>query len=121
MNILLADDDKLLSEIISDFLEMQKSNVKTAYDGQQGIDLCAKYEFDLAIVDIFMPVKDGLELMSEIKNNYPHIKVIAISGMGREGSEAYKSALSCGARVVLEKPFNLSKLQQTIQDVTAPL
>lgn len=117
MKILVVDDDKFIVDMVSDFLERDGIEVEKAYNGQEGIDLCSLHTFDMVIVDIFMPVKNGFELMMEVKQKYPDMIFIVMSGLGAEGSANYNEAISCGAKLVLEKPFSYKTLVTTIRDV----
>ena len=119
MKILITDDDEFIVEVMQAFLVMEGHDIKVAHDGQMGLELCAQYPFDLAIVDLFMPVKDGFEMMSDMKIKFPHIKVLAISGMCSSDSAYAQQALDSGANRILLKPFALNSLSETIAEIMA--
>lgn len=123
-NILIIDDDKLVCEATSIVLRGKGHHVTTANDGQSGIDAAKAGEFDLAIVDLFMPDMDGMVVMSALRDVDPAITMIAASGFmfgGRcpemPGFEAM--ANEAGAVATLYKPFRpndvLSAVEQALK------
>ncbi|MBF0141228.1 MAG: response regulator [Magnetococcales bacterium] len=105
--ILIIDDDQSILDFLRECLEKDGYQVNEAVDGKQAA-LCYRINpADLVITDIFMPVQDGLELIVELKINFPKIKIIAISG----GAQTMSAELGLritkflGAVQQLEKPF----------------
>lgn len=113
--ILVIDDDSLVRESIQLMLEEIDSCVDLAQDGQQGVNLFKKNNYDIVITDIIMPEKEGFETISELKQLNQKIKIIAISGGSRNGMGAYLPiAENLGAKAILYKPFNSDELLHTI-------
>jgi CheY-like chemotaxis protein len=109
--ILVIDDQELVRQAIRVVLEAKGHEVLEADDGKVGIGLQKEQPCELVITDIFMPVKEGLETITELKQDYIGLKIIAISGGGRTKSEDYlKVAGSLGADKVLTKPFSNAQL-----------
>lgn len=115
MNILIVDDDELLTLILKDFLVEQGHAVRTALNGAQGLLRCQERAADLAIVDIFMPKMDGLEFMQNLKELCPDTRVIAITGMYQTAEWSLRAAQEFGASAVLEKPFSFQDIADEVE------
>lgn len=77
--ILLVEDDQNLGYILKEYLQMHDFNVTWSVDGEQGLRMFEKNQYDLCILDIMMPKKDGFTLANEIKNNDPDIPLIFLT------------------------------------------
>ncbi len=109
--ILLIDDDDQLRGLLQAILEGAGYEVNTASDGKQGVHRFRDKRADLAIVDIFMPEKEGLETIVELKQIDPNVKAVAISGGGlRLDMEFLDHAKTFGAEHAMEKPLNPQEL-----------
>ncbi len=118
-NILVVEDDDQIRTLIKKMLEGEKTySVTEAENGEKAIRLAKKTEFDLIITDIIMPEKEGIETIKEIREIYPMIKIIAISGGGRIGPYDYLDlAKRLGAKKVLEKPFDLKEMLVAVKEL----
>jgi len=67
--ILLADDDQVLSDLLTEFLTNQQLDVTQVFDGQKAVDHIARETTDMVILDVMMPVMDGFEALREIRKN----------------------------------------------------
>ncbi len=103
--ILVIDDDDLLRRFVVALLEKRKYDVQSADSGEAGLRLAAATEFDLVVTDIVMPGTPGLETISEIRRQWPEIKILAISGGGSSKGDYLQYASRLGANAVLAKPF----------------
>lgn len=81
MKVLIVDDDALVRDGLKIFLELDKSfEVSgTASNGQEAFDLCSRDNPDIVLMDIRMPVMDGVLGTKLIKSSYPHIKVVILT------------------------------------------
>jgi CheY-like chemotaxis protein len=117
-HILIIDDEDQFRKMLRQMLERADYEVREAADGEQGLQLFRQQPVDLVITDIFMPEKEGIETIFELRRDFPDVKIIAISGGGRVGGLQYlKYAEGAGADHVLIKPFERRELLQAIQDV----
>lgn len=104
--ILVIDDDDLLRGALRVVLEAAGYEVMEAGDGEAGLALHHEHGADLVLVDIFMPERDGLEVIRELCAEIPHPKILAMSGGGQTGQiEILKAATALGASRALRKPF----------------
>ena len=81
-NILIVEDSKpILRDIVRLIRENQDAvMIKTAFDGEEALEIAADFELDILFTDIKMPLMDGLTLIEKIKQEYPSVKCVIISG-----------------------------------------
>lgn len=116
--ILVIDDDETVRLSVRLALEDADHRVEEAADGLEGMNLFRNHPADLVITDIFMPEKEGLETIDEIKQVAPQTKIIAISGGGRMDPEDYlEIAMRVGADYSLLKPFDIQVLVNAVDDL----
>jgi CheY-like chemotaxis protein len=116
MRILVIDDEKLLRQTIRRMLESAGHEVIEAEDGRAGIAAFAKHEVDAVVTDIIMPQKEGIETIREIRAANPTIRIVAISGGGRnQNMEFLKLAGKLGATATLAKPFRKEDLLAVVE------
>ena len=115
-HILLIEDDEQFRNYLEEVLKSEGFNVSTAADGQQGYDSAMENKPDLMITDLLMPEKDGVRLITEIKQSYPDLNIIAMSGGQSVFSPAFlEAAQSLGANYTLDKPFMEDQLLELIE------
>lgn len=118
--ILVIEDDPTVLETALIILESAGHAVAAAVDGDQGMVLYGKEQFDLVITDVVMPNKDGIEVLMELHKHDTPAKVIVISGGGRTSARDYlEMALVIGAQATLQKPFGASELLDAVAKVLA--
>ena len=102
--ILLVEDDPNFGIILRDFLKMNEYDVILAKNGMEGFEKFKKFEFNLCILDVMMPYKDGFTLATEIKSISPDIPIIFLTAksMKEDVLKGYK----VGADDYLKKPFD---------------
>ena len=116
--ILVIDDDDTVRLSLRMSLEDAGHAVEEARDGAAGLESLKNRPVDLVISDIFMPEKEGLETIDEIRHDYADIKIIAISGGGRIDPEDYLDiAKKLGADRALFKPFDIQLLVDTVDEL----
>ncbi|MGZ5135617.1 MAG: response regulator, partial [Flavitalea sp.] len=102
-NILLAEDSKVNRVVASRMLQKWKANVFIASHGQEAVDLTRSHTFELVLMDLDMPVMDGYEATSIIKNQFPELPVIALTAASFDDMDSYLS--NKGFDDVVQKPF----------------
>lgn len=111
--ILVVDDDPDILEIIQDRLESYGFAVVTASNGLEALEKLRKVKVHGVLLDIRMPVMDGMETLRVIRQDYPELPVIMITA---STSKEYASAsLKEGAQDYLLKPFNYKLLREKIE------
>ena len=106
------DDEMSIVQLLTRLLERSDYKVTVALDGKEGVKLYRQDPADLVIVDIFMPEMDGLEVIRQLKAEFPDVHLIAISGAPKN---LLPKAEELGANQILRKPFNLDVLLQAIE------
>ncbi len=113
--ILIIDDDDQFRKMLSQTLVKAGYSVSEASDGSEGIRTFRQDPADLVITDIVMPDKEGIETIMEIRQMAPELKIIAVSGGGRIGSESYlELARKLGAVHTFSKPIDRKKVVDII-------
>lgn len=109
--ILLVEDEAFLRKIVRDILIQESHQVMTANNGQEALEIQPSSQFDLVITDLIMPEKEGIEMIVELKRMAPALKIIAMSGGGRNNPTDYLAlAKGLGASQTLAKPFTREEL-----------
>lgn len=118
--VLIIDDEELARFTIREILEGAGYSVDEAENGNIGIERQKASPFDLIITDIIMPEKEGVETIIDLKNDFPDLKIIAISGGGRTRNlDFLKLSQQFGAEKVLAKPFTEGQLLEAVGQVLA--
>ena len=79
MNILIVDDERQLTEALAAILKQQNYSVTCAYNGEDGLDFAMSGIYDLIILDIMMPIMDGLTMLKILRNKNISIPVLLLS------------------------------------------
>jgi CheY-like chemotaxis protein len=110
--ILVIDDEPLIRSTVVTILTREGFSVEAASDGVAGIAMFHKNPPDVVITDMFMPNKDGIEIVMELKrSSYPRTKIIAMTGGGQTRMmEVASAAKLLGANHILHKPFERESL-----------
>jgi CheY-like chemotaxis protein len=109
--ILVIDDEPLVRSTVVMILTRAGFSVEEASDGKAGIAMCHKNPPDVVITDIFMPNRDGIEVVMELKRSCPRTKIIAMTGGGQTRMmEIASPAKLLGADHILHKPFERESL-----------
>jgi DNA-binding response OmpR family regulator len=107
--ILLVEDDPNLGLLLQDYLQLKgKFDVVLCADGEEGIKTFAKHNFDLCILDVMMPKKDGFTLGKEIRKINEHIPIIFATAKAMMEDKA--SAYDLGGDDYITKPFRIEEL-----------
>jgi CheY-like chemotaxis protein len=119
--ILIVDDDDNFRAMLRTMLERGGHVVTEAIHGRAAMPIVEKQPLDLAIVDLIMPEKEGMETIPEIHKLRPNIKILAVSGGGRMASkDLLKMTKLLGAHKTLAKPFTREELDQVLLELIGP-
>lgn len=113
--ILVVDDERSVRNTVKELLELESHSVDVAEDGEMAYQMVEKSpKYDLVITDVKMPNMDGSELLTKIKENYPAITVMVISGHG-----TINIAVDCvkqGAFTFIQKPIEMHNFLVTVRN-----
>ncbi len=116
--IMIIDDDDQFRKMLRQTLIKAGYEVMEASNGGEGIKNFSKEPTDLIITDIVMPDKEGIETIMEIRQISPTVKIIAVSGGGRIGSDSYLDlARKLGAEKTFSKPVDRKEVLETIKEI----
>jgi two-component system OmpR family response regulator len=113
--ILLVEDDQNFGDVLRSYLEMHDFEVTLSTDGQAGKDAFVKNNFDLCILDVMMPKKDGFTLAKELREKDHQIPIIFLTA--KTLKEDLLQGFRVGADDYITKPFNSEELLMRIQAV----
>lgn len=113
MRILLIEDVKKLASFIKKGLESASYSVDCAYAGQDGASMAMMGDFDLIILDIMLPQKNGFEVCRELRQNNISTPILMLTAKGE--TEDRVTGLNCGADDYLPKPFDFKELLARIR------
>lgn len=128
--ILVIDDETLVREALERVLKSPSVSVIGAPDAATGLKLMRELPVDLVIVDVILPGMDGAAAIKEMRRDYPLARIIAISGGGNFGLNAYRpesittnaylaACSAAGADRILPKPFETAELRTLIEELFA--
>ena len=112
--ILIVDDEKAIRRTLKEILEYEKYDIDEAEDGEIGLEKIEKNNYDVVILDIKMPKKDGLEVLTEMQQKGIETPVIVLSGHGN--LETAVEAVKKGAFDYIPKPPDLNRLLITVRN-----
>ncbi|MBX9977114.1 MAG: response regulator [Alphaproteobacteria bacterium] len=113
LNILVAEDNMVNQEVMMGLLERLNHKVTIAENGQVAVDLMRKNTFDLILMDINMPQKDGIEACREIRTFNKNIPIIAVTANGLDSEK--EKCLAAGMNDFATKPVDKSKLTEILK------
>ncbi|HEX5037848.1 MAG TPA: response regulator [bacterium] len=110
--VLLADDNLEFCRNISDILELKDYQVVTAHDGHEALELAKNERFDLALMDVRMPVMDGLEAFDRMQSALVQVPVIMMSAFAVEENLQQKPIYA-----YLKKPIDFDRLMALLDNL----
>ncbi len=111
--VLVVDDEKVIREILADFLSMEGFTVRTAEDGSAALVELSRQHYDLVLSDLKMPNMGGLELLAAISKHAPNVVTVIMTGFGTV--ETAIDAMKRGAYDYILKPFKVEEVVHTIR------
>ena len=114
-DVLIVDDEPIVRESLRDWLSTRGYQVTTAEDGEEALNTIKDHSFDVAILDLRLPGKDGIEVLREAQEQQPDLKGIVITAY--PSVETTTKAIRRGAIDYLVKPFDPGDLERLIEQV----
>lgn len=112
-SILVVDDELLIRDLLYDFFSSQGWDITVAENGQKALEVLRAKDVDLVLSDIKMPELDGLGLASRVRESYPDLPVILMTGY--PSVDTAVSALRSKAEDYVIKPFNINQLYKLVE------
>ncbi|MDC3418233.1 response regulator transcription factor [Aquibacillus salsiterrae] len=120
--VLIADDEFIIRDGIRSSIDWEKNGMEVvgeAEDGEEAVELAVEHQIDVLLIDLNMPIVDGINAMKQLKEKLPHCKMVVISGYD-DFSNA-QEAIRLQVVDYLLKPVNPEKLNQLIEDLKGKL
>jgi len=121
--VLVVDDDAGIRNFLRMLLELEGYEVATVGNGIEALDAQRKNPAAIVVTDIFMPDGEGMETIVQLREEFPQVRIIVMSGGGAyRGADYLKLARELGAVRALKKPFPPQELLDAMREVagTAP-
>jgi CheY-like chemotaxis protein len=119
--VLVVDDDDEIRRLITECLESLGYNIISVERSREAVRIFRREQIDLVILDVFMPERDGIDTLMELRFMEPKAKVIVMSGGGEmPAGQALRWAEKLGAAVTLPKPFSIQELRNVVQSTLTP-
>jgi two-component system nitrogen regulation response regulator NtrX len=115
MKILIIDDEKPIREVLSASLQDEGYILETAKDGDEGLRKIEEFQPQICFLDIWMPGRDGIEILTEARQKYHSTEFIMISGHGT--IETAVKSTKLGAYDFIEKPLSIDKIIITLNNL----
>ncbi|MCC6486956.1 MAG: response regulator [Candidatus Hydrogenedentes bacterium] len=116
--ILIVDDEADIRRVFRAILARAGHEVRDAANGKAGLETFREWPADLIITDVFMPEKDGLEVVMDIRRISKEVKILAVSGGGPFAPNDFLAmAQSLGANAILYKGVNAETFLTTVNDL----
>ena len=116
MNILIVEDEKRLAQALKQILTEQKYMADTVFDGNDGFDYAVSGIYDLIILDIMLPYKDGFQVASELRKNKIETPILMLTAKDTVPDKV--SGLNSGADDYMTKPFAPEELLARVRALT---
>jgi DNA-binding response OmpR family regulator len=109
--VLIVDDNVDQRTMLKLFLEMEGFEIALAGNGDEALAALERQPFDVVVTDLFMPDKDGIETITEVKKRAPQTRIVALSGwVSQRGSDYLSVAREIGADAALRKSADPQEL-----------
>jgi CheY-like chemotaxis protein len=116
--VIVIDDQEPIRRIVRTALERAGHEVLDAADGEVGLQLLERHATDVVLSDIFMPGMDGIQMLRQIRRQFPAVKVIVMSGGDSTGMlDLRRDAELLGAVKSLSKPFTTHEIVAVVNSV----
>lgn len=116
MKILVVDDDVMVTRSCSRILASESFEVTAVAGADEAMEALGKEDFDLLLLDVMMPRRDGFSLLREVRLLHPALPAIVMSGYSTPDTIA--GAFDCGATRFIAKPFRPDELMKLIHRMT---
>ena len=111
---LVVDDELLIRDLLYDFFSGQGWQISVAENGEKALDILQDKSIDLVLTDIKMPEMDGLTLTSHMKEKFPSIPVVVMTGY--PSIDTAIQAIRSKVADYIVKPFNINQLYKVIEE-----
>jgi len=115
IKVLLVEDDPNLGNLLKEYLEAKEYSTVLAVNGKQGYDVFSKDKFNICILDVMMPIKDGITLAKEIRAIDANVPIVFLTAKSMK--ENAIEGFNAGADDYITKPFSMEELLMRIKAI----
>ena len=115
--IMVVDDEQEVLSVFKRFLEKTGYEPTVTDSWEEALSKFSKERFDLIILDVHMPGRDGFQIAKEMKDKKPYQKIVIITGLDPGEAYGYLSSVDVDVNEILYKPFSIKKVTQMITRV----
>ena len=116
MRILIVEDERALCDTLVKSLKQKGYEVDACYDGDSALDWLLTEKYDLLLLDLNLPGRDGMDLLKTLREQDQETRVLILSARSRISDKV--EGLDCGANDYLVKPFHLEELEARVRSLT---
>jgi len=116
MKLLLIEDEPSVISLIQRSLSISGHEITVAMDGRSGLEMASQHNFDMIILDLMLPVINGMEVCRKIRKSGSATPILMLTALGT--TENIVSGLDAGADDYMTKPFKLAELEARIRTLT---
>jgi len=113
-NVLVVDDEQIVLEVLQRILSRLGYAVTVSDSGDVALKQFAEEVFDLVLMDVLMPERNGFEIAREMKQIRPDQKIVLVTGIGADAAAAQAHSEHIGIDYVLSKPFSYDKVRTVV-------
>ena len=113
MRVLIVEDEVRLAETLRDLLELERYTADICHDGESGLDNALSDIYDLVILDVMLPKKDGFSVLRALRQARKTVPVLMLSARSELADRV--EGLDCGADYYLTKPFDIEELSARLK------
>lgn len=110
-SVLIVDDERIVLDVLQRILSRLGYNTTISNSGDDAIKQFQGNHFDLVLLDVLMPEKNGFEIAKEFKKINPDQKIVMVTGLGEDAVETQANSEKVGIHTVLSKPFSFEKVK----------
>jgi DNA-binding response OmpR family regulator len=116
-DILVVDDDATVRALMRYLLVAARHEVYEAQNGDEGLRMLAAFRFDLAVIDIVMPVHDGVEVVRTLRAIGDEVPILIITGRVAEVGDPLAAAIRQGANRAMQKPLRPTEFLRVVEEM----
>ena len=114
-SVLIVDDEQIVLDVLQRILNRLGYETRISDSGEDAMGRFASESFDLVLMDVLMPEKNGIEVARRMREVKPDQKIIMVTGLGAEAVMAQNKEANVDYNSVLSKPFSFDKVRHILQ------
>ena len=115
--VLIVDDEQIVLDVLQKILTRLGYHTVVTDSGKMALKHFSIYDFDLVLLDVLMPEKNGFKIAKEMRKKKPDQKIIMVTGLGKDTAIEQAAFESISVDNVLSKPFSFEKVKTVVKNV----